>query len=494
MPFKKKILFYLSSIFIFTTIIHLPFMFFYYFGEQDAARIANMAIRSYFNGHLSKEYTLYSTPFYTTLLFTLIKCNILHFKYIPLFMSLLTLCSNIIITLCSFIFIFRTTRSKKFALLTSILIQFNPVFWFNSIYGFPSITSIAFFFISLTLFQTSLNKKISTYKILLLFLSLLFYIFALFTKIDTILVSSLFILPVWHLSPSLKKRIVTSFFLLLIAFLCFVLFKTYINLFPDLSKSFDVNNWSDQFPINFRYLFSKTNLNIIFRAMGFSTIPIALISYFFIPKNYRYFYFWILISIIPITLFWGLRDGNSARHNLFPAILIHFLITLPLLNKKIWKKWLSVIIFMCIFNYLYYPPNTSTVCLSGKIFRSSIWTKHYRKQKTEKINETVLLPFNKLAIIGLGSTHPFYIYQMFIEYNFSSFSLPKFKGQKFTMTDANNQSKTFLFMYSAPENLDIIIKIYNEGYFLLIKDDKLLKRIRSYDNFEFDDKILTPKS
>ncbi|MEW6535555.1 MAG: hypothetical protein AB1454_08020 [Candidatus Auribacterota bacterium] len=486
---KNTVFIYILSLFILSISIHLPFLLTSDFGEQDAARIANTAIRSYYTGYLTKEYVMYSTPLYVSTLFILLKMNILAIKYIPLFMSLLTLIASAAATLCLFIFTYRITKSKNTALAGALLLQLNPAFWFNSIYGFPTIVSLSFFFLSLILFQEGILRQSVTSKIILFAVSLFLYMISVFTKIDAVLVTPLFCFPVWNTSSSYKTKILWCFALCIITCLCFLSFKMYVNSFPDVSLKFDISEWSDQFPLDFGYFCSAENRTVIARAMGFLSIPLAFIGFFFIPKQYKVLYCWVVLSMLPIVFFWGLRTGNTARHNLFPAVLIYILLILPLLNKRVWKLWLLALLIMSVVNYIRYPATANTARPSGRLIRGSQWLKDGVTKLRDRAEHTLNLPFQKIAVIGQGWQHPFYIYQLFLRYTFSPDSFAPYHHFEYTIMDNDNLQKTFCFLYSESCGTDKIIGLHNKGYSLLIKDKDLRNDLQSAYNVEFDNEF-----
>ena len=394
--------------------IHIPFLMTDYFGEPDAARIANNAFRSCFNGKLEKIVSAFSAPLYTYVIYFLFKINVLNLSSTPYLMTLISLISSVIISAGLFIFLYRLTHSVWPAVCTTLFLQFNPVFWFNSIYGFPTMVSLALCMIAVICFLHALTTTGIHYKLSLISISFILFVCAVLTKIDSIFVSALFCLPIWLMDYSSKKKLLWTLLLFGITICIFVLFN-YIAT-PLSFHTTALGKWGDwqrEFSIDFGYFLSATNRAILLHSFGMFTLPLSIVGIVFLwrDKRLRTLLFWFIMTTVPLVVFWGLRDGNSGRHNLIPCVFLFCIIGLPTATRMRYL-WCVLLVAMTITNYFWFPPSNSTVCPSGNIVSSSqlLAEKYERIHKTGK--QLARLADWKMAVVGNGSAQPSLLYEM----------------------------------------------------------------------------------
>jgi hypothetical protein len=456
---------------------HAPLLITDYFGEQDAARIANDSIRAAHNGYFyDLEAMVYSTPLYLDALRYGLQTGLISPCSVPFWMTFVSLIASAAITAALFIFVFRLTGSVLAAFGAALILQFNPTFWFNSLYGFATIVAFALFMGSLALFQSALNKSSPRFQYLLFLGAALMYIVAVMTKVDVLLASAIFCLPVWQSGRSLKSRLIWIGTLVLFSGLVFLLFNHYAAILaPHREATGQWDKWQSQFFVGFERLVSKNNLKIIVRSVGFLSVPTAFVGVVLAgwqPK-WRPAIFWLVMAGLPLVLFWGVIAGNSARHHLVPSLFLCIVLALPLAMRIRWV-WVSVLAIICVVNYLYYPPSPNTVSPSGRLLANVSLLKERVKELHSMGEEIARLPNEKVGIIGGGPLHPYFTFEImrnshYLKHDFRA-NVQRFEVQK------GNLVRSFILFYKTPE-ISEIAALANRGYFLVVVDNKVIKEL-----------------
>lgn len=478
--------------------IHIPFLITNYFGEQDAAVIANDAIRAFIHGHDTIFGTpLFSTPLYSNVLDFLLKFHFISFSNIAFFMSVLSYVASAIITIAMFIFVFKLTRSIGAGFLASLILQLVPVFWFNSIYGFPSIVALAFLMVSIVFFQTAFHNFLSGKGYILILLAFILYVLAVLTKVDIVLASPIYCLPVWQSSLGIKKKIIWTSCLALCSVFVFYLFNQYSAALLALDNKSLLNleewgAWNTQFHPDISSLFLRANFRVITKAVGIFSLPVAIIAILLVwwRRELRINVIWLFLSAMPTVLFWGMRaasGGNSARHNLLPAVLLCVVLVLPLC-MKFWLKWawLTVLSVLCIANYFYFPATDSSVYTSGRVMASSELLEQKVKTYHSLGQRVARLPYKKIAVVGKGWMQTYFQFEVLRskELSYIGHDWVEMDGQKiytFEMKGIDGE-RLFYWVTRKPE-MTTIDALADRGLFLVICDKKVLEYVLAKRRF-----------
>jgi hypothetical protein len=458
--------------------MHAPLLITGYFGEQDAARIANGSITAAYRGGFAKsEYAVYSCPLYGDVLRFFLETGVISISDIPFWMAFVSLISSAIVTVMMFVFVFRLTISVSAALGASLILQLIPVFWFNSLYGFSSIVALAFFMVSVVLFQSALSDRLSRYTYPLLFGASILFVLAVMTKIDVLLASAIYCLPVWRSDRSLNTKLIWIGCLALFSGFVFLLHDQYAEALITTSEAtaFNWDAFNSAFPAQFTTFLSRKNLAIMARAVGILNIPTALIGLALIGwrREWNSAVFWLALSGLPLALFWGMRPGNSARHNLIPGVFLCIILVLPLMMHA-WRKWAwaGFLCVVCLTNFFYYTPSANTVSPSGRLLFST----HLVSKKAKDLHATgkriAHLPYGKVAIIGQGWKHPYFRFEVL-----RSSQLTYVKHGADTLEMQNeNRNQSFLWLYREPEISEVVV-LAERGYFLVIANKEMAEKL-----------------
>jgi hypothetical protein len=408
-----------GACFVVALLIHLPFVIYPGFGEQDAARIAIIATYGHATGQLEVSYQwAFSCPLYIHFLYVLLQWDLVSTPNLAKVMALTSLFAGALFTSALFLFLFNATRSRLVAVVSVVLAQLSPAHFFSSIYGFPSIVALALFTTAAVALQAAVCARYSRTTTCALYgLFLLLYVASVATKVDVIMASTLFCLPVHQKRRGVRAQIVAMAGLALLALLVFWAVNRYgLTVSTHDSASRHWESWSSRFYQGVGSLFTIVNLHIIGGAAGMLTIPVALAAaiLMIVKKVKAKPVLWITLTAFPLMIWWGSMGGNSARHNLIPAIFVNVLTALPLAleNRRFKMIWGAGLVFMAILNYFYYAPLPSPNNPSGRLMASAALLKervHHRAWHGRRIAKG---KHRKILIEGNSFKYPHYFFEI----------------------------------------------------------------------------------
>ena len=308
----------LAGLVVATLALHTFFAVTKHFGEQDAARIANDALKALYSGSLhDPESSVYSTPLYLDALVHALRWGLVSAGLIPTCMTALSILASAGITIAVFLFARSLSRSVPIALVIVVLVQFNPAFFIFSIYGFPTLPAIALFLFSLVGFQRALEVRTRRRKVALLCLAFLLYLCAVMVKVDVILASAIFCLPVWVSSRPRRTAMIWTAALVLAALLSFGLFNLYAgHLLPATVPG---TPWSAHFGKFFAgtgALGEMSTWRPVVRAAGLLTLPLAMVATGLSARRReaRALLLWVTLAVLPLILYWAILRGNRREN------------------------------------------------------------------------------------------------------------------------------------------------------------------------------------
>jgi len=464
--------------------VHGPFLIGSHFGEQDAARIAIDSIVASKEGNFqTAEYGVRSCPLYSDVIRFGIQSNVISYSDIPVYMAIVSLIASTVITVSMFSIVFHLTLSYTTAILATIFLQTIPIFWLSSIYGFPTIVALALFLFSFIVFQRSVAQDLLPIRYFLTVSSLVLFTLAVMIKIDVLLASTIFCLPVWRSKRSFKTKLVWTLCLAVFGGFVFYFFNQYGEFLMNSSqtRTFFIKDFNKTFPSQFSNLITLKHLSLLARALGLLTIPAAILSVAIIGwrREWRITCLCLILAGLPLFLFWGMKPYNIARHYLIPSFFLCVIIAVPLAyNKTLKLFWTAFLCLVCVLNYFYFPPSSTPVHPSGQLFASAGLLEARARDFHLKGKIILNLPYDKIAVIGKAWRHPYFMFELFRSNMLSYVShVSQWEFNKFQMKN-KNRNKTFLMLYSA--EMSKIVDLSKDGYFIIICDKKNIEKLNKY--------------
>ena len=355
--------------------------------------------------------------------------NIVLGKFVgfPLLFGHLNLFNNLIIgfitplfaSLCIF-YIFKITilfsNRKEIALISSLLLLFNPFFWYWANHPFyENVITVSFIFIGVYYFLLSI--KVSNYKIF--YISILFFAISLVMRYDSLLFILLFVLIYLNNLKFLdiKKILVSILILFLIVSPSLIineqLFGSYFQyansygvLKSEQEGSSKINSFlGNSFNILLRFNESKHNL-LINTLFIISFIPLfyllVLLSLLRIintkDRMYKKFLIFIIIFIIAFSSLYltqtGYKDKNVFNDSFNRYLLIFYVVSPIILSGFLIKNLNKKIALITILILL---------IITIPLVLSYFYDKWAYSNRLEKINSFVLLNTKNNSIILTNS-------------------------------------------------------------------------------------------
>lgn len=349
------------------------------FGEQDAVRIFNDAIVWHHVGALPfSGYRDRIIPGYLFLTKGLIDFGVSTDNIIRLLNYLNAFVGVLAVFLSHFFFKLFLPASLSIACVA--IYSFVPSVFFSSIYGFPHLLAFTAFLISILLFVRS--------TIIAPSVSVRFWVFAVIAlslatilKADVILLSSAYFGLLLAFSRVSTATLTSAFTLILFGIIAPITFKHFF--FPsdavDVSTAAFLHRWNERFSLSLGNLVSKGNVEITIWSVGriyFCLSVLGLIAASLRHESRRFVWF-ILIFTIPLTLFWGMRAGNSARHMMglaLPAILLIGILFQSLIAQRQTSSAVIAVItgLVIMMNYFSTSPHSGTIAPSSRLVESAL--------------------------------------------------------------------------------------------------------------------------
>ena len=329
------------------------------FGEQDAARLASDAINWHFEGSIDVtkvDYRLHTSPLYIHAM-KLALDHGLHIRALPRVMNgaSVLLSSACVVGLY---LLFRRFASAAVSGAAVTLYALTPTFWLGSIYGMPTLPALTFLVFSGLAFGAALDVG-----------SLRKPQFAAFIALSSVLATIAFSLKAdMALSSGVlltvlmtrgKLRPVLLAFIVLIVGLATALTVVYAHhLSAPIAEVAHANthavsgfleSWSTRFPFKWTLLTDPKNNAPISHAAGtllFAVCLLAVLQGLFAGGKRTRLTLAVAAWGLPSMLFWGLKPGNSARHNLpafAPLVFLAVLMLFQLVDHKARRAWPLII-------------------------------------------------------------------------------------------------------------------------------------------------------
>jgi Dolichyl-phosphate-mannose-protein mannosyltransferase len=300
------------------------------FGEQDAARLANDAIHWHAEHRIfmaSVDYRLRTSPLYIHSL-KLALDHGLRIRALPQLMNGVSAVSSSA-CLVGLYFLFRRLSGVRIAATAVVIYALTPCFWLGSVYGMPTVPALTFWVFSVLAFARAMDEtdgqKRRFFGFLALSLALSCIAFGL--KADMAL-SAGALLTVLLAGQRTRPAPVAcavgvvggglAFALLYAKLLAAPVVDVIDPNGPDTLRGF-LHSWSARFPLRWSLLVDPKNNDPIRHASGTLLFGLILLALAFgLVSGGARARRTLGLAIWGLTplLFWGLKSGNSARHNL----------------------------------------------------------------------------------------------------------------------------------------------------------------------------------
>ncbi|MDF1754143.1 MAG: hypothetical protein P1U89_15270 [Verrucomicrobiales bacterium] len=363
-----------------TLVFHLPFLC-SGFGEPDAARLVNDAILWERIGNIDLSTVAYryrTSPLYLLTIKTSLTSGLEPVK-LPYLMSW----GNLIIGclgLIPFYLLARLLSSTVSAAFALAFVLVAPGFWLALNYGFPLLPGLIFLLAAILL---TVSTVISTGRTRVFFAvsAVLFYFFSFGCKADLALYVLALPALIWAIAGKKLSAQVLGGALPGLAVGGVLALSKILVKGSDSTTQF-IQNWEQQFPTRAGAFVSTANIDIISSTAGpvfFALlIPAVICLLFFGGRNGRILLLIASCWFLPTTLFWGLRDMNSVRHNLGAWLIALIVISAALqMLRAPQRVKITAALMIIVLNYAlgFTPVNTTanSPLSSRLIAQSMVW-------------------------------------------------------------------------------------------------------------------------
>jgi hypothetical protein len=228
----------------------------------------------------------------------------------------------------------RRITTRPIAVAATLMHALTPAFWLGNLYGMPTVPGMFFFIVALILFLDASRLDQAGFDFYLrLFGALLSMTLAMMNKSDVALGGGAF-LGVAFARPTQRVRfacyagaIVVGGTLCSIAYAHAVVLPSHAADTAAGGLMAFLKNWNKAFEVDFEALLDDNQNSTISRCVGgllFCVIVLSICYGLVIGGRFRKQTLLALLWGLPPILAWGIRYGNSARHNVpaFPPLVL----------------------------------------------------------------------------------------------------------------------------------------------------------------------------
>ena len=136
---------------------------------------------------------------------------------------------------------------------------------------------------------------------------------------------------------------------------------------------------------------------------------------------------------------------------------------------------------MVIYNYQIFPAEANSVIPSGRLISSSLFLKEFNSNLHNQGRFISGLPNKKIAVVGNGPFHPYYLFELYSNKNISSVKIyfdSKIGYTKIHVTSSLEEQDT-IWLYTNPTT-DKLIELTNLGYYLVITNPSLKSELLNF--------------
>ena len=334
------------------------------FGEQDAGRLASDAINWHFEGSIDitkVDYRLHTSPLYIHSM-KLALDHGMRVASLPLFMNGLSVFASSACMVGLYL-LFRQLSTPAIAAAATIVYSLTPCFWLGSVYGMPTLPALTLLvFAALAFGKAADQPRLRSLRFAaFLALSMMLAALAFSIKADMALSSGALLLALiarGRLRPALLACIVliVGFGTLFTVFYAHRVALPVVEAAPKNTHEVGgfLENWSSRFPFKWSLLIDPKNNAPITHAAGtllFAVCMLALLQGALGSKRRRWLTFGAAAWGLGPMLFWGLKPGNSARHNLPafpPLVFLAVLMLFQLVRYRATRAWILIVMLLLL--------------------------------------------------------------------------------------------------------------------------------------------------
>lgn len=334
------------------------------FGEQDAGRLATDAINWHFEGSIDMtkvDYRLHTSPLYIRgMKFAL--DHGLHVRSLPLLMNGVSVLASSACMVGLYL-LFRQLSTPAIAAAATLVYSITPCFWLGSVYGMPTLPALTLLVFSALAFGKAADEQKLRSRRFAGFLALsgLLAALAFSLKADMALSSGALLLALiarGRLRPALLACIVLIVgvgTLFTIAYARHVALPV-VEAAPKSTHAVGgfLESWNGRFPFKWSLLIDPKNNAPITHASGtllFAVCMLALFQGALGNKRRRLITFGAAAWGLGPMLFWGLKPGNSARHNLPafpPLVFLAAWMLFQLVDFRARRAWILIVALLAL--------------------------------------------------------------------------------------------------------------------------------------------------
>jgi len=334
------------------------------FGEQDAGRLASDAINWHFQGSIDMtkvDYRLHTSPLYIHGM-KLALDHGLRVRSLPLLMNGVSVLASSGCMVGLYL-LFRQLSTPAIAAAATLVYSLTPCFWLGSVYGMPTLPALTLLVFSALAFGKAADQERLRSARFAGFLALSAALAALAfsLKADIALSSGVFLFALiarGRVRPALLGCIalIGAFGTLFTVAYARHVALPLVEAAPKNTHAVGgfLESWNGRFPFKWGLLLDPKNNAAITHAAGtllFALCILALCQGALGEPRRRWITLGAAAWALPAMLFWGLKRGNSARHNLpaFPALVfLAVLMLFQLVDNRARRGWILVIALLAI--------------------------------------------------------------------------------------------------------------------------------------------------
>lgn len=333
-------------------------------GESDAARFARIAFLWHSRGKLSFDEVGYQIRT-STLYLQLEKLALDHHVAMHSLPTLVNWVNVVFGTACSVALyvLFRKLTTRPVAVTATLIHAITPGFWLGNVFGMPTVPGLLFFVLGLVAFVSATQApatKVGLY--LRLALAWLFMSTAMTLKSDLALSGGAFLAAALA-RPTQRWRfaiyavaVVVGGTLASLAYTRLVVLPSKEAVTPGVGLIAFLKDWNASFAVSLDALLTDSNNTVIPRCVGgllFGVIVLSVLYGLVVGGRPRKQAILALMWALPPILGWGIRFGNSTRHNVpaFPPLILLATIFLFDLAKQDTRRATALVVALMGLSY-----------------------------------------------------------------------------------------------------------------------------------------------
>ena len=386
-------------------------------GEQDAARFARIAFFWHVRGKISFDdvgYQIRTSTLYLQLERVLLDHGVsMHALIDWLNWSAVgfgTAYSVAFYVLCRYV----TTRPVAVA--ATVVHALTPAFWLANLYGMPTVPGMFCFLLGLIAFLSASRMSVSSARdrvgfYLRLFTALVGMTLAMTLKSDLALGGGAFLAVAFARSTQRFRfacyaaAIVVGGTLGSIAYAHAVVLPSAVTSSATGGLVDFLKNWNKSFEIDFDALGNDTNNSTISRCVGgvlFSVIVLAVCYGLVIGGRFRKQTLLALLWGLPPILAWGVRFGNSARHNVpaFPPLVLLSVIFLFEIVKYDVRRGAALVAATVLASYCSNTSGENSLRPQSNLLGLNETMARFTRSLHERARDIAASPAQKRALVG----------------------------------------------------------------------------------------------